>query len=267
MATAKADGLVEWNVEEGIATITLNRPERLNALSRDMLLALRQALDEGLADKAARVVLITGAGRAFCTGQDLAERDPRKLDRALDLEAVQRELYHPVVEAMTLSDKPVIVAVNGAAAGAGAGIALGGDIVLAARSARFILSFVKIGLSMDAGLGWHLVRTIGPARTRALAVLGGEIGAAEAERSGLIWKCVDDDALQGAARDLAAGLAAGPRVALASIKRTVAAACEAGDFSSYLKTEAAHQREAGHSSDYGEGVLAFLEKRKPHFGG
>jgi len=256
---------VTLGISDGIATLVLNRPDRLNALTRNMLVRLRAALEECAARDDVRTVLFTGAGRGFCAGQDLSERDPRKLDGPLDLEAIQKELYHPVVALMAEMDKPVIVAVNGIAAGAGSGLALAGDIVIAARSARFIQSFVKVGLSVDAGGGLRLVQALGPARARALLMTGGAIGAEDAAAAGLIWQCIDDDALEATARDIALSLAQSPRTALAAIKKAVAAAACADSLEGYLKTEAALQREAGFSADYREGVLAFLEKRKPRF--
>jgi 2-(1,2-epoxy-1,2-dihydrophenyl)acetyl-CoA isomerase len=259
--------LVEYTVSDGLATITLNRPERRNALTRDMLIRLRDVVLQSAGDDAVRAVLLTGNGKGFCAGQDLGERDPRKLDGPLDLEAIQHEFYHPLVIALASMEKPVVVAVNGIAAGAGSSIALAGDIVLAARSARFIQSFVKVGLSVDAGGAWHLVRALGPARARALLMTGGEMTAEEAERAGLIWQCVDDETLQDAAHDLARKLAEGPRTAIASIKKAVAAASAAGGFADYLKTEAALQGRTGRDPDYREGVLAFIEKRTPRYGG
>lgn len=256
---------IEWSVADGLATIALNRPARLNALTRDMLIELRSAVEASAGDEAVRAVLLTGRGKAFCAGQDLSERDPRTLSGPLDLEAIQQEFYHPVVTAMACMEKPVVVAVNGIVAGAGSSIALAGDIVIAARSARFIQSFVKVGLSVDAGGGWHLVRALGPARARALLLTGGEIGAEEAEFAGLIWKCIDDDSLADFADSVARQLVNGPRVAMASIKKIVAATSATSQFAEYLKIEAKLQGAAGFSPDYREGVLAFLEKRSPRY--
>lgn len=265
MLQSERRDLVEHTVSDRLATITLNRPERRNALTRDMLVRLRDLVLESAEDDGVRAVLLTGNGKGFCAGQDLEERDPRKLNGPLDLEAIQHEFYHPLVTALASMEKPVVVAVNGIAAGAGSSIALAGDIVVAARSARFIQSFVKVGLSVDAGGAWHLVRALGPARARALLMTGGEIDAEEAERAGLIWKCVDDEDLQDIAGDIARTLADGPRTALRSIKKAVAAASTAGGFAHYLKSEAAFQGEAGLDPDYREGVLAFMEKRKPQY--
>ncbi len=252
-------------VVDGVASITLNRPDRLNALSREMLLELRDSLQKAASDTSVKVVQLTGNGKAFCAGQNLLERDPRKLKSAPNLEVVQHELYHPIIESLTTIDKPVIVAVNGIAAGAGIGIALGGDITIAAKSARFLFSFVKVGLSVDTGCGWNLVKALGPARARALLMTGGEISSEDAERTGLIWKSVDDRTLSEQASQIARKLVSGPRVAIGSIKKAIAAASASANFSDYLRVEAALQAAAGFDADYHEGVLAFLEKRAPQF--
>jgi 2-(1,2-epoxy-1,2-dihydrophenyl)acetyl-CoA isomerase len=162
-------------------------------------------------------------------------------------------------------DKPVITALNGVAAGAGASIALGTDIVLAARSARLVFSFVRVGLSVDAGGGWHLVRALGPARARALLMSGADVGADEAERVGLVFRCFDDSALAGEALRLAQQLAKAPSTAIRSIKASIRAAHECRSLDEYLEIEADRQGAAGASPDYAEGVLAFLEKRKARF--
>jgi 2-(1,2-epoxy-1,2-dihydrophenyl)acetyl-CoA isomerase len=256
---------VSVELHEAVATIRLNRPERLNALNEDLLRNLRRALEACATENAVRAILLTGEGKAFCAGQDLADRDPRKIAFPLDLEAIQKEVYHPIVRSMTEMPKPIIVAVNGIAAGAGAGIALAGDIVLAGRSARLIFSFVKVGLSVDAGLGWQLVKMLGPARARALLITGADIPAEDAERLGLIFRCVDDGALFEEAHGLAAKLAKGPPTAIAAIKQSIAAASGGLTFERYLAEEAANQGKAGASPDYAEGVLAFLEKRPPDF--
>jgi 2-(1,2-epoxy-1,2-dihydrophenyl)acetyl-CoA isomerase len=265
--SASTDGeLVTLRHEDGVAILTLNRPSRLNALSRALMLLLRKRIAACAADDAIGAVLLTGAGKAFCAGQDLSERDPRKQKETFDLEAIQHELYHPIIAAMTSMPKPVVVAVNGIAAGAGSSLALCGDIVLAGRSARFVQSFVKVGLSVDAGGGWTLVKALGPARARALLMTGGEMTAEEADRLGLIWRCIEDAALFDAAMSVACQLAHGPRTALGCIKRAVDAASRATDRADYLNVEARLQREAGFADDYREGVLAFLEKRRPKWG-
>lgn len=251
--------------EDGIGTISLNRPARLNALSREMMLALAEALETFASDGAVRVICLQGAGRAFSAGQDLSERDPRTQDHPFDLEAIQAALFHPVLRRIATMDKPVVARVNGLAAGAGASLALACDIVIAARSARFIQSFSNVGLSADAGAGWILVKTLGPARARAILMLGEALDADEAAGAGLIYRSVPDADLARETSALLDRLRAKPRRALCCIKRAVSAASEARDLDSYLAIEAALQGEAGRDPDYAEGVLSFLEKRTPVF--
>jgi len=252
---------------DGYRKLILNRPKRLNALTEGVLRGLHAHLCACRDDETVRAVLLTGAGKGFCAGQDLHDRDPRKLDAPVDLEAVQKALFHPILRTIRTMDKPVVVAVNGVAAGAGSSLALAGDIVIAAQSARFVQSFASVGLSVDAGGGWQLVRALGPARARALLMTAGELTAADAERSGLIWKCVADDALEREAEAVLARLVAGPTRAYASIKSAVAAADAGGDFEAYLATEARLQGVAGATQDYREGVLSFLERRPAKFQG
>ena len=266
MITGRYGKNITIELHEAVATVSLCRPEKLNAINEDLLRNLKSALDVCATEGAIRAIVLTGEGKTFCAGQDLADRDPRQIAFPLDLEAIQKEFYHPIIKSMTDMPKPVIVAVNGIAAGAGAGIALSGDIVLAAKSARLIFSFVKVGLAVDAGIGWHLVKMLGPARARALLLTGADIPAEEAERLGLLFKCVDDGVLINEAHDIAKKLATGPSTAIAAIKRSVAAAASGFDFNHYLLEEAANQGKAGASPDYAEGVLAFLEKRPPKFG-
>lgn len=251
---------------DGVCRIILNRPAKLNALTEQLLLGLAKALDGAAADDAVRVVVLSGAGKAFCAGQDLSDRDPRQHPEPFDLEAIQKRLFHPVVTRMRDMDKPVVAIVAGVAAGAGAGIALAADIVLAAQSARFIQSFSQVGLSVDAGSGYALVKALGAARARGLLMTGGALTGEEAARAGLIWKSVPDEDLDREAEELLAGLKDGPTRAYRAIKRAVAAA-EQADFSRYLKQEAALQGEVGRSRDYREGVLSFLEKRQAIFEG
>ncbi len=255
---------VDLSVTDGIARITLTRPDRLNALTRNLMLDLADTLKRASEDDSIRVISITGSGRGFCAGQDLSERDPRKLDGPRDLEAIQKELFHPIVLAMRQAPKPVVACVNGIAAGAGAALALAADIVLASKSARFAFSFSKVGLSVDAGGGYALVKAIGPARTRAILMLGETLPATDAAQAGLIWKAVDDAELQTAHEALLSQLAASPRQALQSIKKAVTAA-ESATIETYLAEEARLQGLAGRDPDYAEGVLGFLEKRAPQF--
>ncbi|MEL6235632.1 MAG: 2-(1,2-epoxy-1,2-dihydrophenyl)acetyl-CoA isomerase PaaG [Pseudomonadota bacterium] len=250
---------------EGWVEITLNRPERLNAFTDEMHGALRSALNDAR-HGGARAVLLTGAGRGFCAGQDLGARDPAASDGPPDLGATLRALYNPLILALREFPAPVICAVNGVAAGAGANLALACDIVLAAQSAKFIQAFAKLGLVPDAGGTWSLLRHLGPARARALALTAEPLAAETAAEWGLIWKCLPDAALMEEARALAAQLASGPTFGLAQIKRALDAAAS-NDLPAQLALEAELQRACGLAPDYAEGVSAFLEKRAAVFSG
>ena len=254
---------VLYESAEGIATITLNRPDVLNALNDPLMRALRDAIDRVAADDGVRAVLLTGAGRGFSSGADLASVPPSP---ELDLGRLLRERYHPVILAMRTMPKPVVCAVNGAAAGAGMSIALAGDIVLAARSAYFVQAFSKIGLVPDAGSTWFLPRYAGDVRARALAMLAERVDATTAERFGLIWKVLDDEQLLPEARKLAAHLASQPTRAYALIKRALNDSF-AHDLPAQLELEAALQTQAGRTEDFTEGVAAFLQRRPPAFKG
>ena len=245
--------------------ITLNRPDKLNCLNRSMHLALRAALQQAH-DQAARAVLITGAGRGFCAGQDLGDRRPGTSDWPPDLQQTLTDYFNPNIKLITSLPAPVICAVNGVAAGAGASIALACDIVLAADSARFIQSFSKIGLVPDAGSSWILPRRVGMARAMGLALTATPLSAADAEAWGLIWKRYEDDALLQAARAMAEQLASGPTAAFASTKMLMQLAATA-DFETQLDHEARAQKLCATSPDYAEGVQAFLDKRAPRFTG
>ncbi len=253
-------------VAGGVAEITLNRPDKLNSFTRAMHVQLREALGTARADASVRAILLTGAGRGFCAGQDLADvidpvtGKPGRVNRTLE------EDYNPLIHTLQEIDLPVVCAVNGVAAGAGANIALACDIVLAARSASFIQAFVKIGLVPDAGGSYVLPRLIGLARARALAMLGDKLDAETAERWGLIWRCVDDAQLMVEARKLAAHLATQPTKALGLIKRAMHASLGNG-LAAQLAVELDYQGQCAGSHDYSEGVGAFLEKRKPAFTG
>ena len=259
------DQPVQLKRSRGLATIILNRPGRLNALNQDLIVSLHKAFESVASDSDVRVVCLTGSGRAFCAGQDLTERDPRIHKHPLDLEAIQKSMYHPIIRLMTEMPKPVVAKVNGLAAGAGASLALASDVAIVASSATFSFSFVKVGLSVDAGGGWILSQALGPARTRAILMLGEEISAKTAEELGLIYRCVEDEDLDDTVNSILDKLLNSPRTALASIKQTVRAAQTQQNLEDYLIQEAKLQGEAGRSSDYAEGVLAFLEKRKPNF--
>jgi len=249
-----------------IVNLTLNRPERLNAFNNDMTTRLSAAFAELEADASCRVVLVTGAGRGFCAGQDLSERAvaPGAGER-VDVGHSIDTRFNPLIRAMRASAKPIVVAVNGVAAGAGANFALAGDIVLAAKSASFIQSFVKIGLMPDCGGTWFLPHHLGPARAMALALTAEPLPAETAAEWGLIWKAVDDSALLSEARALAARLASQSPAALAAIKQAIHAAASRS-LDEALDHERDAQRSLGYGDDFAEGVAAFLEKRAPKFG-
>ena len=248
---------------DGWTMITLNRPDRLNAFNEDMHRALAAALDEAT-DESCRAVLLTGEGRGFCAGQDLSDRVGGEGPR--DLGATIEAFYNPLVRRLRALRKPVVCAVNGVAAGAGANIALACDIVLAARSARFIQSFAKIGLVPDSGGTFFLPRLIGEARARALALTAETLSAEKAEEWGLIWKVVDDDKLMAEAESLVAHFATQPTQGLALIKEAMQAS-GANDLDAQLDLERDLQRQAGRTPDYAEGVKAFMEKRPAVFTG
>ncbi|WP_310601148.1 2-(1,2-epoxy-1,2-dihydrophenyl)acetyl-CoA isomerase PaaG [Desulfobulbus sp.] len=255
------------NVVDGVATLTLNRPDRLNSFNDDMHREMRAALaavQAGRTDGSVRVLVITGAGRGFCAGQDLSDRNVAAGDEAPDLGASVEKNYKPLVMTLRALDLPVIAAVNGVAAGAGANIALACDLVFAARSASFIQVFCKLGLIPDTGGTWILPRLLGPARALGLSLLGDKLSAEQAENWGLIWKCVDDDALLPTVQQIAAQLAAGPTFGYAQTKKAIWAS-STNDFGTQLDLERDIMRACGHSADYREGVAAFMEKRTPRF--
>jgi 2-(1,2-epoxy-1,2-dihydrophenyl)acetyl-CoA isomerase len=250
----------------GVTTITLNRPERLNAFTVEMHEALAAALAAAENDASCRAVLLTGAGRGFCAGQDLSDRAVAPTTERRDLGESLDGRYNPLVRRMRAMPKPIVVAVNGVAAGAGANLAVHGDIVLAARSAKFIQSFVKIGLMPDSGGTWTLTHLLGEARAKALAMLAEPLAAEQAAQWGLIWRCLEDDALLPEARRIAAHLATQPRQALATIKAAIQTAAT-GTLDAQLDLERDAQRTLGFTDDYAEGVAAFMEKRAANFTG
>jgi 2-(1,2-epoxy-1,2-dihydrophenyl)acetyl-CoA isomerase len=251
--------------DAGVATLTLNRPDRLNAFTRAMHAELRAALARIEADPAIRAVVLTGAGRGFCAGQDLADLsfEPGAMT---DLGALIHDDFNPLIRRLQALPKPVIAKVRGAAAGAGANLALACDLVVAGRGASFLQAFVNIGLVPDSGGTWLLPRAVGGARAMGLAMLGEKLPAETAERWGLIWACVDDDALDAHVDALAARLARMPTRALGAIKHAIRHAATA-DLDAQLDLERDLQSQLGASHDYAEGVAAFLARRAPRFEG
>jgi len=257
---------IRLEVGDGVATLTLNRPDKLNSFTSEMHAELRDALAVIRADASVRCLLLTGAGRGFCAGQDLSDRAVAPGSEAPDLGRSLESNYNPLVRALRDLPMPVVCAVNGVAAGAGANLAFACDIVLAARSASFIQAFCRIGLVPDSGGTWILPRLVGTARAMALAMLGDKVGAEQAEAWGMIWKAVDDAALMGEATKLARHLATQPTRGLALIKKAIRDSAT-NTLDQQLDLERDLQREAGRTHDYQEGVAAFVAKRAPNFEG
>jgi len=249
----------------GYRVITLNRPDKLNAFNETMHIALREAIAEAEADNTSRALMITGAGRAFCTGQDLNDR-LAKPGETVVLGGTLEQHYNPLVRKLRALPFPVIAAVNGVAAGAGCNIALACDIVIAARSATFIQSFARIGLVPDSGGTWILPRLIGDARARGLALLAQDITADKAAEWGMIWRCVDDNALAYESTRICDHFSIAPTQGLALVKRALDASA-GNSLDAQLDLERDLQRQAGMTPDYAEGVRAFMEKRQPKFTG
>lgn len=258
------DGKVLVDQRDGYVVITLNRPDKLNAFTPVQNKSLLEALNQADEDPDCRAVVLTGAGRGFCAGQDLDERAPQ--GEPADLGHTIETYFNPLVRKIRAIQFPIICAVNGVAAGAGANVALACDIVLASRSAKFIQAFAKIGLVPDSGGSWTVTRLIGEARAKAIMLTGTPVDAETAEAWGLIWKAVDAGALMEEAHALAASFAKGPTIGLGLTKTLIQAACE-NDLDTQLDLERDLQREAGKTPDYAEGVSAFLEKRVPAFTG
>jgi len=246
---------------DGVYVLTLNRPDRLNAFTASLHQAVRAALEDAERDPACRAILLHGAGRGFCAGQDLTEIEP-----GADIGDILEHRFNPLIRRIHAIPKPVVCAVHGVAAGAGANLAFACDIVLAARSARFVQAFIKIGLIPDAGGTWALPRLAGPARARAMAMLGDPVDASQAEAWGLIWRAVPDEELMQEAERIAAQLATQPTHALGLIKRALDAS-QTHTLDQQLDLERDLQREAGRTPDFAEGTRAFLEKRPPRFTG
>ena len=256
---------VLFSVADGVARLTLNRPDKLNSFTAAMHAEVRDALAR-VRPEGARVLVLTGAGRGFCAGQDLGDRAVAPGQLGVDLGASVEQNYKPLVLALRALPLPVIAAVNGVAAGAGANLALACDLVIAARSASFIESFCKLGLIPDTGGTWTLPRLAGNARALGLALLGDKLPAAQAAEWGLIWRCVEDAELEPTVAALAAQLAAAPTLGLARTKAAIYGSWGRG-FAEQLDVARDFMRELGWSHDYAEGVAAFIAKRAARFTG
>src|SRR5690242_10164034 len=255
--------LITLDKQDGLATLTLNQPAKLNAVSRKMIAEIKAAWEDIAADGSVRAVLLTGAGRGFCAGADLS--DP---DRANDADSgsALEKFFNPTIRLMRALPKPIVAAVNGVAAGVGMSFALASDIAIAAKSASFLQAFARIGLLPDGGSTWFLPRLVGEQRARALAMLAPQIKAEQAKQWGLIWDVAEDADLMKVATEVARRLADGPTLSLARIKEAMNRAATQ-PLSAQLDVERDFQRELGKSADFKEGVAAFLAKRKPTFKG
>ncbi len=254
---------IRYDVRGSIAILTLDDPERLNALDWEKVRAIDETLERVLNMPDVRAIVLTGAGKGFCAG---ARFDPAVFAAGAEVGDAMRQTVSPLIEKMRAAPIPIVVAVNGPAAGAGCGIALAGDIVVAARSAKFVLSFAKLGAVLDGGTSLFFQRAIGATRARALALTGEALSAATAAEWGLIWKCVDDEMLFDEAMAIAEALAAGPPLAIAMIKRQLEDAW-AAPLAATLDLEATLQTRAFVSDDLREGATAYIERRKPVFRG
>ncbi|MCA1284640.1 enoyl-CoA hydratase-related protein [Salipiger bermudensis] len=252
---------ITYEIAEDVAVITLSRADVMNALNTQMRAEITHAVQE--AGRAARVVVLTGTGRAFCSGQDLGDRETAA---NMDLERVLRDEYEPMLNAITDCPVPTIAAVNGAAAGAGANLALVHDVVIATESAFFMQAFTRIGLIPDAGGTWALPRQMGLAKAMGAALFADRISARQADEMGMIWEAVPDAEFEAVWRARAAYLAKGPTEAYVRIKTALRGAFE-NDLAAQLRVESRLQGECGKTRDFKEGIVAFLEKRPPHFEG
>ncbi|WP_310625596.1 2-(1,2-epoxy-1,2-dihydrophenyl)acetyl-CoA isomerase PaaG [Limnohabitans sp.] len=259
---------IQWEVDQGIARLTLNRPDKMNSFHADMHAEMRHALDLIQTDTAIRVLVITGAGRGFCAGQDLADPEVRFTpgETPPDLGDVVERQYKPLIMRLRNLRVPTLAAVNGVAAGAGASLALACDMVVASHAASFMLPFAKIGLIPDTGCSWHLPHRIGQARALGLAMTGQKLSAQQAAEWGMIWEAVADDAFVSRVQTLAQQLSTMPTQALARTRQAMQSA-SSHTLEEHLSYEGMLMRELGQSADYVEGVSAFLEKRTPRFTG
>lgn len=252
-----------YQVANGVAHLTLNRPEKYNSFNKEMALTLQQRLDEAAADESVRCILLQGSGKAFCAGQDLGEtEDPTQLD----FDAILTERYNPIVLRLREMNKPVICGVNGVAAGAGANLALAGDLVVAKQSATFIQAFINIGLIPDCGGTYMLPRLIGAQRAMALCITGEKVAAEQAVAMGMIYKSVPDESFEEECTALAEKLAQMPTEGIALTKKLISQSF-GNTLAQQLEQEMRLQVQAGKTSDFKEGVAAFLGKRKPVFNG
>ncbi|EMA3640091.1 2-(1,2-epoxy-1,2-dihydrophenyl)acetyl-CoA isomerase [Providencia stuartii] len=258
--------MILTTLENGVLTITLNHPDRLNSFNDEMHRQLSDALKIAERDDTVRCLVITGAGRGFCAGQDLNDRNVSVSEQAPDLGYSVETFYNPLIRRLTSLPKPIICAVNGVAAGAGAAIALAGDIVIAAKSASFIQSFCRLGLVPDSGGSWFLPQLAGHARAMGMALLGDKISAEQALQWGMIWQVTENDELTTTVNQLAQHLATQPTYGLGLIKKAIYRAAT-NTLDEQLDLERDLQRLGGRSEDYREGVDAFLNKREPKFKG
>ena len=247
-----------------MGTILLNRPERFNSFNREMALGVQEALNNFEADKNVRCILLSGKGKAFSAGQDISELTG---ENAVGIDKILMEHFNPIVAAIRRIPKPVVAAVNGVAAGAGANIALCCDVVIASEASSFIQAFSKIGLVPDSGGTYFLPRLIGFQKASALMMTGDKVSAADAERMGMIYKVLPAEKFEEEAKNIAANLAAMPTLGLAYTKQVLNASVVAAGFEEQLQAEDSFQRKAASTKDYAEGITAFLEKRNPQFKG
>ncbi|WP_193065700.1 2-(1,2-epoxy-1,2-dihydrophenyl)acetyl-CoA isomerase PaaG [Hafnia alvei] len=264
--TSSDENMVLTHIEAGVLTITLNRPDRLNSFNDEMHRQLSEALKIAERDEAVRCILFTGAGRGFCAGQDLNDRNVSVEQAAPDLGLSVERFYNPLIRRMTALPKPIVCAVNGVAAGAGAAIALACDIVIASANASFIQSFCRLGLVPDSGGSWFLPRLAGHAPAMGMALLGDKISAQQALEWGMIWQVVEPEMLAARTQELAQHLATQPTYGLGLIKKAMYSAAT-NTLDQQLDLERDLQRLGGRSEDYREGVSAFFQKRQPEFKG